>query len=141
MIACSDLIVLGLLTPRPWYVCMGLGRSVKDVRHENVGAYKQVQERSLPGRITTNHLIFTQIFSPSVTTVCWSVETVLPCISAHMVVKTYDESVSKVDFNPCLHNLPSQKQRMPFHPWELDTLIKLAQTLRPKLKGAIPGSS
>jgi hypothetical protein len=73
---------------------MGLMRSMKDVQREDVGTYRQVQERSFPALITTNHLIFTQIFSPVVTTVCWSLGIVLPAISAHIVVNTFEENVS-----------------------------------------------
>jgi len=86
---------------------------------------KQVQERSFPARITTNHLIFTQILSP-VTTVCWSVGTVLPCISAHIVVNTFEENVSNGDFDASLHDLPSQTRRMFLHRWELDMLTKVS---------------
>jgi hypothetical protein len=70
---------------------MGLMRSMKDVQREAVGTYRQVQERSFPARITTNHLIFTQIFSPAVTTVFWSLGIVLPAISAHIVVNTFEK--------------------------------------------------
>ena len=92
-----------------------------------LGTYRQVQERSLPARITTNHLIFTQILSP-VTAVCWSLGIVLPAISAHRVVNTFEENVSNGDFNACLYGLPSQTQRMLLHYWELDMLSKSAYT-------------
>jgi len=35
MIACSDLTVFGLLTPRPWYVCMGLMEVSKGFQRES----------------------------------------------------------------------------------------------------------